>query len=383
MTDHNPDSLGEELDRLLASPRPPQAASDADPLIQMAVRLANAPRPAMSPRTSARIRAQVIEAHKRQLQPTRAPRVPRWTRWIAVASAIAALLIVGLLPAAAASLPGEALYPVKQVIEQGELFFAASPSARAEVYLTHAERRVQEADTLLQRGHFNPEVVTAALDEMTASASAARVSASPGTDLQARTIEVTAHLNGLVEQAARTHLASATTAAALNATINNAQASGALLLPPPPAATPPTPPETMIVTPEATLEPRATESLPVDITIEGPVDAINGSVITIYGIDVPLDPSDPLLGVIQIGDVIRVEGNVGSTGGAVIVPVKVTSETSSASDQGQVWRDNGQCNNPPPPWAQANGWHRRCGGTGNSQGNGNGNGNGGGQGRGK
>jgi hypothetical protein len=45
----------------------------------------------------------------------------------------------------------------------------------------------------------------------------------------------------------------------------------------------------------------------------------------------------------------------------------------TVSDSGEVWRDDGSCNNPPPPWAPANGWRRRC-----ESGNGNGNGSGGG-----
>jgi hypothetical protein len=28
---------------------------------------------------------------------------------------------------------------------------------------------------------------------------------------------------------------------------------------------------------------------------------------------------------------------------------------------GEVWRDKGNCQNPPPDWAPANGWRRRCG----------------------
>ena len=38
---------------------------------------------------------------------------------------------------------------------------------------------------------------------------------------------------------------------------------------------------------------------------------------------------------------------------------------------GEAWRDRGNCSNPPPPWAPAHGWRRRCeggGGSGNSSG---------------
>ena len=39
----------------------------------------------------------------------------------------------------------------------------------------------------------------------------------------------------------------------------------------------------------------------------------------------------------------------------VIINVDVNPGT------GEIFRDTGDCSNPPPPWAPAHGWHRRCG----------------------
>jgi hypothetical protein len=137
-------------------------------------------------------------------------------------------------------------------------------------------------------------------------------------------------------------------------------------------ATPSPAPET---TPEATSQPGG--DLPVTIVIEGPVQNINVNIITIYDIDIEVNPSDPILTVIQIGDVIRVEGDVQQGSGNTIIIIAVTVVIVDidvvVNTDGQVWRDPGNCGNPPPPWAPANGWRRRCqGGGGNGGGNGRG-----------
>lgn len=46
----------------------------------------------------------------------------------------------------------------------------------------------------------------------------------------------------------------------------------------------------------------------VSVVIEGPIQSINGSVITIYDIEIELDPREPMLQVLQVGEVLRIEG---------------------------------------------------------------------------
>jgi hypothetical protein len=146
-----------------------------------------------------------------------------------------------------------------------------------------------------------------------------------------------------------------------------------------------TPESTSESTAEATAESTANPDVTVIIIIEGPVQAININIITIYDIDIQLAPNDPLLAVIQIGDLVRVEGNVspGSTTNIVIIAVTVVIVNIEVYIvDGEVWRDPGDCSNGPPDWAPAHGWRRRCEGNNNNGGNGNGNGNGGGMGMG-
>jgi hypothetical protein len=131
--------------------------------------------------------------------------------------------------------------------------------------------------------------------------------------------------------------------------------------------------------------PNATATLESVIVVEGPVETITDNIVTIYGIDIALNPDDPLLTLIETGDVLHIEAEY-EADLTVIVAVTVTivdEDVNVNPDTGEVWRDEGNCANPPPPWAPANGWRRRCeGAPGNAnppgQGQGNGQGQGGG-----
>jgi hypothetical protein len=121
-------------------------------------------------------------------------------------------------------------------------------------------------------------------------------------------------------------------------------------------------------TSEATSSPALTPTptaLPISLVIEGPVEAINGNVVTIYGVEVEFPVDAPILKVIHIGDTVRVEGSTVST---TVVAVNTTIDNADVavnSQSGAVWRDSGDCSNPPPDWAPANGWRRRCQGGAN------------------
>lgn len=131
----------------------------------------------------------------------------------------------------------------------------------------------------------------------------------------------------------------------------------------------PAPEVTEVPSPEATEEPSSDGG--IIIVIEGPVQAININVITIYNIDIELDADDPILTVIQIGDVIRIEGNIGDLGDKIVIInviniIFINIEIYVDNDSGQAWRDSGSCQNAPPPWAPAHGWRRKCEGGGKS-----------------
>ncbi|MEO8608423.1 MAG: hypothetical protein ABI690_11095 [Chloroflexota bacterium] len=132
-----------------------------------------------------------------------------------------------------------------------------------------------------------------------------------------------------------------------------------------PEATPevtatPTPDSTAEVTPEST--PNA-GGLPITIVIEGPVQAINVNIITIYNINIELDPNDQNLQIIQVGDIVHIDGDTQELNGTIIIVVIniIIINVDVNPGSGEIWRDDGNCSNPPPSWAPAHGWHRRCG----------------------
>jgi hypothetical protein len=92
--------------------------------------------------------------------------------------------------------------------------------------------------------------------------------------------------------------------------------------------------------------------------IEGPVDAIEDSSIFIYGLEIALEANDPYLQVIQPGDVLRIEAL--DDGGQLVIITLTFTNVEAFVHEGMVWRDNGDCSNPPPAWAAAEAWHQRC-----------------------
>jgi hypothetical protein len=72
-------------------------------------------------------------------------------------------------------------------------------------------------------------------------------------------------------------------------------------------------------TDNASYRPPDDDALTITIVIEGPVDSINVNIITIFGIDIEVDPNNPILTQIRIGDTIRVEGDVLGDGATLII----------------------------------------------------------------
>jgi hypothetical protein len=93
-----------------------------------------------------------------------------------------------------------------------------------------------------------------------------------------------------------------------------------------------TPTGTLSATPTGT--PTATPGLPVTIIIEGPVQAINVNVITIFDIDVELEVDHPILNIIDIGDIVFVEGTVGTTGIVVATTISNISNVTTVNTGG-------------------------------------------------
>lgn len=75
--------------------------------------------------------------------------------WVIIVTTILSLMTgTGAVFASGDALPGDALYPVKTMMEQVQLAFA-SDEADAGLYLKFLETRVQEMETLMEQGRFD------------------------------------------------------------------------------------------------------------------------------------------------------------------------------------------------------------------------------------
>jgi hypothetical protein len=91
----------------------------------------------------------------------------------------------------------------------------------------------------------------------------------------------------------------------------------------------PTPEATSEATPEQTPEATAsaTPANPdIIIIIEGPVTNIVTNIITIYSFDIEIEPAHPMLNIIEIGDVVHIEGAFGNSG---IIVASLVSNVST------------------------------------------------------
>lgn len=118
-------------------------------------------------------------------------------RYAAAAVALVILFSTVITPAVANSLPNEALYPVKRVVEQFELALTSDVNSRTAVLVSHANRRAQEAFSLIAGGVFDEGLVRAAVDSSNEASSQAIMSSM---DLRAQTAQTAYLLNYVLDQ---------------------------------------------------------------------------------------------------------------------------------------------------------------------------------------
>lgn len=133
--------------------RHPEFREELAPLLALAVKLHVASDLALSARAKEAIRERVTHLPLPQPAPLALPRLQARAAY-ALATALLALLLLGggLALASAGSLPGEPLYSLKRTSEQVALTLL--PGQEPTLRLEFAERRLQEAEALLQRGQI-------------------------------------------------------------------------------------------------------------------------------------------------------------------------------------------------------------------------------------
>jgi hypothetical protein len=135
-----------------------------------------APAPAFRARLQAQLQTELADSH------VRAARPPLWARWLPrLAAATMALIIVSAtaVAASAASLPGDALYPVKRAAENVRLLLSWGPAAAAAIQMDIAAARLAELRALQERGAGTDPALVAAV---VAAHDAARAAASQSDD---------------------------------------------------------------------------------------------------------------------------------------------------------------------------------------------------------
>ncbi len=325
----NSDLLAERLDVIVPPGRFEVPARDADALVDAAILVAAPAQPEpLTAAARARIRAQVLAA---QPSPTRSPIRPNAIRWMmrwGLAAGIALVfLFIGLRPSVLASVPGDLLYPVKQTVEQAELSLAASAQDQAFVHMTHAERRAQEAITVVERGQLPDALMIQALDDMLSASQIARadltLSTSTVLQLEARTAKINTLINAALVLAGQSDQIPQAEVIDLTQRIQATQMSGGLLLPD--TVTPPS--TTPTSEPSATASPLPTaeaDSIPGTIVVEGPIQAITDDGIVIFGLEIKVRGDGPGLTGLQVGQSVRVEGSTEMQGsGVVIVAISI------------------------------------------------------------
>lgn len=421
----DPKSLADYLDSILPPGQQTTPEGDADPMVDAAIRLASAQRPQLSHEAFNRIQAQLDAAQDASSHGQSQQATPSGLRiihfnpvlkWAAAIVLIFLVMLGGVSGAALAANPGDILYPVKQVVEDVELVLATSQQGKAKIHLIHAERRINEALTLLNRGEFDARLFNESLAAMKAAATIADKAGVTGdalAELENRTMHVNLLIDNILTQAESSNFVSSAELNAVVGQVNAARDSGQMLYTPvttpapvtpdvvataPPSATftpTITPTSTRTPTPTVTLTPTAmgtATDIPAEPTeppilvIEGPVSAIDGNLVTIYGMQIELDADDLRLNLLRVGDTLRVT-TTEADDGETISTFEFPNEEVSLSPGGQeAYRDDGNCDNRPPAWAPAPGWYARCepeagsGSPGNANGNAQGNANGNAQG---
>lgn len=136
-------------------------AEELEPLLRAALTSKRQLTPGMPPETRARLRARVLTEWDR----SHLPRQRLWglpsflPRWAAVAASLVLAIMVGgagAVTAAGGAIPGDSLYPVKELREGTQLWFARSPEAKVAIYSRLVEERVEEIREVTAKGRTRP-----------------------------------------------------------------------------------------------------------------------------------------------------------------------------------------------------------------------------------
>ena len=162
--------LAEQLDNTLPPYTDGIFEADSDnPLVDTALFIAQLPHTEMPLTIMNRVEARVFEALENPSK-SNVRRFPAYTKWLTRIAAAIFIIAIGvnfaLLPAINDSVPNDFLYPAKRHVESLRLDVARSDEAKTELLVAFADERLEEANTLLERGEVDRELVQEALNTL-------------------------------------------------------------------------------------------------------------------------------------------------------------------------------------------------------------------------
>jgi len=183
--------------------RYPQYAERLRPILRVVARVQPLPLSPLNPDRRAQAKARLLERadqlasqHKRVVTKGSISR-PGWLRLMPAAVVlvmICSFVGLGVTAAAADSLPGDILYPIKRASEQVTSALT-SAADQPEMHIQFAQRRLGEFEALSARGDFNEDLVTEASAEISEALSEVKQSSGPEQQATLQDIVQTADAN--------------------------------------------------------------------------------------------------------------------------------------------------------------------------------------------
>ena len=163
--------------------RYPEEAAELEPILRNAISIRSDLAAELPVTTRLRMRSRVLAEWDRQHQPRRwkltlpsifpnlalFPKMSLFPKGAFAAAILVLALALGGLgtnTAAANTVPGDILYPVKELREGVELWFARSPEAKVEMYTSLVKERVDEVKKMAARERADLDAISDALARM-------------------------------------------------------------------------------------------------------------------------------------------------------------------------------------------------------------------------
>ena len=330
---------GESLEHILA--RYPQDTAQLRPLLETAAGLAAR---RLEPSEAAKMQSREKFLAQAGLLRRTAPRktmgfLPRLAAGFVAAALVAVVLGTGAVAASGSALPGDPLYGLKRTVEDVRLQSASSPTQRQELQLEFEQRRISEANELLDAGRKGEVEFTGVIQAIQPNAwivsglvvqldTNTQIAGTPRINLVAEVRGVTGPM-GLRASAISIKSSGEPEMTSTPIVTETPQATETLeptATPAPPTATKPRPAATISPAPVATVTPQPTDTRqppatprptataqptstaePVEVEFYGNVNAMDSGVWNIDGTTVTVDNNTALQGGIHTGQRVKVK----------------------------------------------------------------------------